>query len=241
MSSTGTVSFLAFTTSDGRFKSELNSDVPGLDFIAKLKPVTYHFNYQKYSRFLGEKNVDQVALRQKDEKREMGFIAQDVEKVFPDLVATDPQTGLKSVEYGNFVAIYGAKGLAWIKVNDRADLENGLQSPIVKFLPMDVRQQLLDRLQAENGDVIFFGADKTKIVCDALGALRCKLGADLNLYTCAWAPLWVINFPMFEKDTTDSSKPRWAALHHPFTQPSCSTEQMQADPGAAHDPALRAA
>jgi aspartyl-tRNA synthetase len=131
-------------------------------------------------------------------------------------------------DYGNFVAIYGAKGLAWIKVNDKTDLENGLQSPIVKFLPNDVRQALLDRLQAENGDVIFFGADKTKIVCDALGALRCKLGADLNLYTCHWAPLWVVDFPMFEKDDN-----RWAALHHPFTQPSCSTEQLQADPGTA--------
>jgi aspartyl-tRNA synthetase len=128
-------------------------------------------------------------------------------------------------DYGNFVAIYGAKGLAWIKVNDKSDLENGLQSPIVKFLPVEVRQALLDRLSADNGDVIFFGADKTKIVCDALGALRCKLGADLNLYTCKWAPLWVVDFPMFEKDGN-----RLAALHHPFTQPSCSTEQLQADP-----------
>ncbi len=136
-------------------------------------------------------------------------------------------------DYGNFVAIYGAKGLAWIKVNDKADLEGGLQSPIVKFLPVNVRQALLDRLQAENGDVIFFGADKTKVVCDALGALRCKLAADLHLYTCAWAPLWVIDFPMFERDVADDGKPRWNALHHPFTQPSCSTEQMQANPGQA--------
>jgi aspartyl-tRNA synthetase len=136
-------------------------------------------------------------------------------------------------DYGNFVAIYGAKGLAWIKVNDKSDLENGLQSPIVKFLPPPVRQALLDRLQAENGDLIFFGADKAKVVCDALGALRCKLGADLNLYTCDWAPLWVVDFPMFEKDDSDNGNTRWAALHHPFTQPSCSTEQLQADPGKA--------
>lgn len=129
-------------------------------------------------------------------------------------------------DYGNFVAIYGAKGLAWIKVNDKADLEGGLQSPIVKFLPTTVRQALLDRLQVENGDLIFFGADKTKIVCDALGALRCKLGADLNLYTCPWAPLWVVDFPMFEQNDG-----RWAALHHPFTQPSCDTAQLQASPG----------
>src|SRR5690606_14494565 len=90
-------------------------------------------------------------------------------------------------DYTSFVAIYGAKGLAYIKVNDKADLENGLQSPIVKFLPSEVRAAILDRLQAENGDLIFFGADKGKVVSEALGALRCKLGEDLNLYIAEWA------------------------------------------------------
>ncbi len=131
--------------------------------------------------------------------------------------------------YTKFVSIYGARGLAYIKVNDKTDIEEGLQSPIVKFLPNDVRQQLLDTLQAEDGDLIFFGADKGKIVSEALGALRCKLGADLDLYTCEWAPLWVVDFPMFEK--TDSGS--WTPLHHPFTQPSCSVEELRADPGAA--------
>ncbi len=131
--------------------------------------------------------------------------------------------------YTKFVSIYGARGLAYIKVNDKTDIEEGLQSPIVKFLPNEVRQQLLDRLEAEDGDLIFFGADQGKIVSEALGALRCKLGADLELYTCEWAPLWVIDFPMFEK--TDSGS--WTPLHHPFTQPSCSVDELRADPGAA--------
>ncbi|WP_323846857.1 aspartate--tRNA ligase [Microbulbifer magnicolonia] len=129
-------------------------------------------------------------------------------------------------DYGKFVGIYGAKGLAYIKVNDKSDLENGLQSPIVKFLPNEVRAAILDRLEAENGDLIFFGADKAKVVSEALGALRCKLGADLNLYTCDWAPLWVVAFPMFEEDDDGSL----TALHHPFTSPSCAPEELEANP-----------
>lgn len=129
-------------------------------------------------------------------------------------------------EYTKFVGIYGAKGLAYIKVNDKENLEEGLQSPIVKFLPLEVRQQLLDRLEAENGDLIFFGSDKANIVNEALGALRCKLGDNLNLYTCEWAPLWVVDFPMFE-ETSDGGI---TAIHHPFTAPSCSIEELQENP-----------
>lgn len=132
-------------------------------------------------------------------------------------------------DYTNFVGIYGAKGLAYIKVNDKADLENGLQSPIVKFLPSEVRAAILERVGAENGDLIFFGADKAKIVTEALGALRCKLGADLDLYTKEWAPLWVVHFPMFEEDAEGN----WTSLHHPFTAPSCTPEELEADPGQA--------
>ena len=133
-------------------------------------------------------------------------------------------------DYTKFVSIYGAKGLAYIKVNDKSKLEDGddcgLQSPIVKFLPVDVRKALIERLEAEDGDLIFFGADKAKIVNDALGALRCKIGEDMDLYTCEWAPLWVVDFPMFE-DTGDA---RVTALHHPFTMPSCSIEELKANP-----------
>ncbi|QIL91620.1 aspartate--tRNA ligase [Microbulbifer harenosus] len=129
-------------------------------------------------------------------------------------------------DYTKFVGIYGAKGLAYIKVNDKSDLENGLQSPIVKFLPNDVRAAILDRLRAENGDLIFFGADKGKIVSEALGALRCKLGEDLNLYVAEWAPLWVVDFPMFEENDDGSI----TALHHPFTSPSCAPEELEKNP-----------
>ncbi|MFT7697063.1 MAG: aspartyl-tRNA synthetase, partial [Reinekea sp.] len=132
-------------------------------------------------------------------------------------------------DYTKFVGIYGAKGLAYIKVNDLTDLEEGLQSPIVKFLPIEVRKALLERLDAQNGDLIFFGADKAKIVNDALGALRCKIGADLDLYTKAWAPLWVVDFPMFELN----GDVRLNALHHPFTMPSCTIEELKANPEAA--------
>lgn len=129
-------------------------------------------------------------------------------------------------DYTKFVSIYGAKGLAYIKVNDKSNLEEGLQSPIVKFLPVEVRATLLERLDVQDGDLIFFGADSTKIVNEALGALRCKLGEDLNLYTCKWAPLWVVDFPMFE-ETSDGGI---TAIHHPFTAPSCSPEDLKASP-----------
>ena len=131
--------------------------------------------------------------------------------------------------YTKFVSIYGAKGLAWVKVNDRAAGLKGLQSPILKFMPDDTVMALMERLEAADGDIIFFGADKTTVVNEALGALRCKLGEDLNLYTCEWAPLWVVDFPMFEKN----DKGQWTALHHPFTAPSCSPEALEKDPGSA--------
>jgi aspartyl-tRNA synthetase len=132
-------------------------------------------------------------------------------------------------EYTKFVGIYGARGLAWIKVNELAKGVEGLQSPIVKFLGDEVSLQLMERVGAQDGDIVFFGADKGKIVSEALGALRCKLGEDLDLYTCEWAPLWVVDFPMFE-DTGDGSL---TALHHPFTAPSCSADELQANPEAA--------
>lgn len=131
--------------------------------------------------------------------------------------------------YTKFVSIYGAKGLAWIKVNEIEKGVEGLQSPIIKFLGDEVTMNVMERLGAQNGDLIFFGADTTKVVTEALGALRCKLGEDLDLYTCEWAPLWVVDFPMFE-ELEDGN---WTALHHPFTAPSCSAEELKANPGGA--------
>jgi len=127
-----------------------------------------------------------------------------------------------------FVSVYGARGLAYIRVNDIDAGVAGLQSPILKFLPDEVALSILSRVGAKNNDIIFFGADKTKIVNDALGALRNKLGEDLNLYTRPWAPCWVIDFPMFEADKAGN----WSATHHPFTQPVGDLDEMLANPGA---------
>ena len=131
-------------------------------------------------------------------------------------------------DYTAYVARYGAKGLAYIKVNDANNVE-GLQSPIVKFLGDSVALEIIKRVGAQSGDLIFFGADKASIVNDAIGALRIKLGHDLGLLTHEWAPLWVIDFPMFEFDEKDG---RWYSMHHPFTQPKTQDlTELDRDPG----------
>ncbi|MFW5400059.1 aspartate--tRNA ligase [Yersinia sp. 1252 StPb PI] len=134
-------------------------------------------------------------------------------------------------EYGQFVSIYGAKGLAWLKVNDRTAGVEGVQSPIAKFLSAEVLEAILARTQAESGDILFFGADSNKIVTDAMGALRLKVGRDLELTKLGtWAPLWVVDFPMFE----DDSEGGLTAMHHPFTAPKeMSPEQLAAAPTTA--------
>ncbi|MEE8306489.1 MAG: aspartate--tRNA ligase [Gammaproteobacteria bacterium] len=129
-----------------------------------------------------------------------------------------------------FVGRYGAKGLAYIKVNDRSKGAEGLQSPILKFLPAEAVATVLDRVGAEDGDVVFFGADKTRVVNDALGALRVQLGMDRGLVEGDWRPLWVVDFPMFEADDDGG----WTALHHPFTAPAVDgAKALKADPGGA--------
>jgi aspartyl-tRNA synthetase len=133
-------------------------------------------------------------------------------------------------EYTKFVSIYGAKGLAYIKVNDRTAGIEGLQSPILKFLPDDVVENIMQRTGAETGDIVFFGADKTKIVNESLGALRDKIGQDKGLLEGKWKPVWVIDFPMFDWDEKSS---RWNAIHHPFTAPSCSADELKANTGGA--------
>ncbi|HLD14559.1 MAG TPA: aspartate--tRNA ligase, partial [Burkholderiales bacterium] len=126
-------------------------------------------------------------------------------------------------DYTAFVGGYGAKGLAYIKVNDAAKGRDGLQSPILKFLSDDAIAGILSRTGAQTGDLIFFGADTAKTVNDALGALRLKLGQDLKLSTGAWKPLWIVDFPMFEYD---AAAKRWIALHHPFTAPKTADEAL---------------
>jgi aspartyl-tRNA synthetase len=135
-------------------------------------------------------------------------------------------------DYTAFVAIYGAKGLAYIKVNDaRKPNDQGLQSPIVKFLPEAVLREILARTGAQDGDLVFFGADKAKVVNDALGALRAKVGHDRGFAQAGWKPLWVVDFPMFQQDDATGD---WAASHHPFTAPKDGHEdKFVSDPGSA--------
>ena len=134
-------------------------------------------------------------------------------------------------DYTTYVSQFGAKGLAYIKVNDIALGREGLQSPILKFLPDDVVKNIIERTKTMSGDLIFFGADKTKIVNDALGSLRSKLGHDLNLLKDKWAPVWIIDFPMFEYNNEEK---RWESLHHPFTSPNTDDiESIKKDPGGA--------
>jgi aspartyl-tRNA synthetase len=135
-------------------------------------------------------------------------------------------------DYTTFVAIYGAKGLAYIKVNDASKPnDQGLQSPIVKFLPEGVLRAILERTGAADGDLVFFGADRAKVVNDALGALRAKVGHDRGFAEGRWKPLWVVDFPMFEQDDETGA---WAARHHPFTAPKDGHEdRFQSDPAGA--------
>ena len=138
-------------------------------------------------------------------------------------------------QYTEFVKIYGAKGLAWIKVNEVAKGRDGLQSPIVKNIHDAALAEIMKRTGAQDGDILFFGADKAKIVNDAIGNLRLKIGhsefgKSSGLFENRWAPLWVVDFPMFEHDEENN---RWAAVHHPFTAPKDGHEDlMDSDPGA---------
>jgi len=132
-------------------------------------------------------------------------------------------------DYTAFVGQYGAKGLAYIKVNCQSDGREGLQSPILKFLPDNIIQAILERVSAKDGDIIFFSADKAKVVNDALAALRNRIGADLKLLQGEWKPLWVVDFPMFERSDKGA---RWQAVHHPFTAPkNADSATLMENPG----------
>ncbi|EQB5546902.1 aspartate--tRNA ligase [Acinetobacter baumannii] len=200
------------------------------------------FRRMPYSEAMGDYASDKPDLRIPLKLVDVADLMQEVEfKVFAG-PAKDPKGRIAALrvpgagsltrsqidEYTKFVGIYGAKGLAYIKVNEIEKGIEGLQSPIVKFIEPIV-MQLLERVGAENGDIVFFGADKAKIVNDAMGALRVKIGHDLNLATCEWAPLWVVDFPMFEE--TDDGK--WTSVHHPFTLPKSSVEDVKSNPGEA--------
>jgi len=203
------------------------------------------FPRMAYSEALARFGSDKPDLRIPLEFTELTEVMQAVEfKVF-NAPANDPEGRVAALRvpggarltrkeidlYTEYVGRYGAKGLAYIKVNDPANLEEGLQSPILKFLPQDVIRQILDRTAAAAGDLIFFGADKASVVNEAIGALRVKIGHDLDLVETGWQPLWVVDFPMFEYDDQDK---RLYALHHPFTAPAVdSAEVLRANPREA--------
>lgn len=198
------------------------------------------FPRMPYSEAMNRYGSDKPDMRIPMEIVDVAEFLQDIEfKVFA-APAKDPKGRVAALkvpggaelsrkqidEYTKYVGIYGAKGLAWIKVNEIEKGVEGLQSPIIKFIGDDNTMKIMAKLEAKNGDIVFFGADKAKIVNEALGALRCKVAADLNMYTSEWAALWVVDFPMFEENDDGSV----TALHHPFTAPSCSPEELEKDP-----------
>jgi aspartyl-tRNA synthetase len=214
----------------GLFKSTLNVDLP--------KP----FPRMDYSEAMLRYGSDKPDLRISLELVDLADVMKDVEfKVFSG-PANDPQGRIvvlrlpggaklsrKEIDqYTEYVARYGAKGLAWIKVNDVSAGREGLQSPIVKFLPDEVLDTIIEKTGTQSGDILFFGAGETHVVNESIGALRVKLGQDSGLVSETWQPLWVVNFPMFERNKEGN----WTALHHPFTAPSIdSVEEFKADPG----------
>ena len=215
------------------FKAVLDVDLPS------------PFPRMSYAEAMQRFGTDRPDLRIDLELIEVGDLMESVEfKVFAG-PAADPEGRVAALclpggneltrkeidDYTDYVTRFGAKGLAYVKVNDAAAGRDGLQSPILKFLPDDAVTGILERTGARTGDLIFFGADKARIVNDALGALREKLGHDRGLVAEGWSPLWIIDFPMFEKDPRTK---RWSPLHHPFTSPAIDdAETLTADPGAA--------
>ena len=226
------------------------SEVAGVD-LGEVPLLTYAEAMQRYG-------TDRPDLRFDLPLTDVGDLLTDVEfKVFSGpaqdagsrvavlrLPKGDRLSRKNLDDYASFVGDYGAKGLAWIRVNDRDSFDSldkseksekgkkgmeGLQSPVLKFLPKDAVAALLDRCGAETGDLLFFGADKAKVVNESLGALRCALAEDLDLHEREWAPCWVTDFPMFEQDEAGDL----SAVHHPFTSPAVSAEALEADPSAA--------
>ena len=201
------------------------------------------FPRMSYAEAVNKYGTDRPDLRNPMSLVDIADLMQQVEfKVF-NAPANDPESRVvvmkvpggaeisrKQIDdYTAYIANYGAKGLAWIKVNDIAAGVEGLQSPILKFMPEEVIQGVLSRTEAATGDILFFGADKAGIVNEAMSALRDAVGKDMKLLEGEWAPLWVVDFPMFEKDKDGS----FTSVHHPFTAPSCTPEELEQDPGPA--------
>ncbi len=210
------------------------AEVLGVQLAEPFIQLSYHDAMQRYGS-------DKPDLRIPLVLTDLADILQDVEfKVFSQ-PASSPDGRVAALRlpkgaslsrkeidnYTDFVGQYGARGLAYIKCNCIADGVDGLQSPILKFLPQDAVLAILARTQAQDGDLIFFGAGDAHMVNESLGALRVKLGIDGDLFTSSWQPLWVVDFPMFD---WDAQHKRWHALHHPFTAPATDAATMVADP-----------
>ncbi|BBP45714.1 aspartate--tRNA(Asp/Asn) ligase [Thiosulfatimonas sediminis] len=201
----------------------------GYEFGYEFPRMTYAEAVQKYG-------IDRPDLRIDMQLVDVADLLQNIDfKVFA-APAKDPKGRVVALRvpnggslsrkdidaYTKFVGIYGAKGLAYIKVNDIQAGLDGLQSPIVKFFPEQV-MEILSRVGAQDGDIVFFGADSAKVVNDSMGALRCKIGEDLGMIKERFKPVWIVDFPMFE---ADEAAARMVAVHHPFTQPKATTEEI---------------
>ncbi len=215
---------------------QLFTKVLDVDLPNPFPRITYAESMRRYG-------IDRPDLRIPLELVDIGDLMSSVEfKVFAG-PAKDPDGRIVALRLPNgselsrkeideltkFVGIYGAKGLAYIKVNDRLAGREGLQSPILKFLPDEVIDSVLERTNAETNDLIFFGADKTNVVNESIGALRIKLGMEHGHLNEGWKPIWVVDFPMFD---WDEGGQRWNAIHHPFTAPSVDIDQLTANPGS---------
>jgi len=225
----GEIQDIMETMMRGLFKTILNVDLPE------------KFERMPYSEAMSRYGSDKPDLRIPLELIDIGDLLREVEfKVFAD-VANDPHGRIAALcvpggaaisrkeidDYTKYISIFGARGLAYIKVNGEG--KEGLQSPIIKFLPDDVVNKILERTKAKVGDIIFFGADKANVVNDSLGALRLKVGQDRGLVQEGWRALWVVDFPMFEK-----GEGRLSACHHPFTAPKAETvAELMKDPSNA--------
>jgi aspartyl-tRNA synthetase len=216
---------------EGLFKTVFN-EVLGVSFEGDFQRMPYaeamrRFGSDRPDMRFGMELVDVADLLQDIEFKVFAAPAKDPKsRVVAMCVPNGGEMSRKEIDdYTQFVGIYGAKGLAWIKVNAIENGIDGLQSPIVKFFPDQV-MQILERVGAKNGDLVFFGADKAKVVNDALGALRVKVAEDRNMMEKQWAPLWVVDFPMFEYDDKAN---RYVAVHHPFTAPKGSLDDLSAD------------
>ena len=209
------------------FKESLSVD------LGEFVEITYHEAIEKYG-------VDKPDLRNPLELIEVKELFKECDfKVFSE-PANDKDSRIAAIkvpngklltrkqidEYTEFVGNYGAKGLAYIRVEDPSKGKEGLQSPIIKFIEDSIIESLLSTLEVQEGDIIFFGAGKRSIVNDSLAALRDLVAKDLDLLTCEWAPCWVVDFPMFEKNRSGDLTP----LHHPFTAPNCTVDELKEDP-----------